>query len=142
MPRPEIITLDRLFERGGMYGELSYRDFTCATMELPWRQNAPWWSCIPAGAYPIKRGTFSRGDQGAGYPDFELTGVPNRSAIEMHAAERVDNLWGCIAPAYVLRLEAGEWVIRESRAALRDLLSAFRGDEGLIVINDPPGCAR
>jgi hypothetical protein len=120
--KPEIIEVDRLIENTGTWGELSYRDARFATMELPWKNNAPYHSCIPAGLYRVRLGVFSRGDGGNGYPDLEFVDVPGRSLIEMHAAEKPSDLWGCIAIGRFIQFESDTWRIAESRRALEKLL--------------------
>lgn len=63
-----------------------------ATLERPWAENRAQVSCIPTGCYLIRRDTF----QGR-YPNFAVLDVPGRSAIEMHVANRPEELQGCLA---------------------------------------------
>lgn len=68
------------------------------TLELPWADNEPRKSCIPAGTYPLIL-DFS--------PHFnmklwELTGVPGRSEVKVHPANFPTQLLGCIAPGMAL----------------------------------------
>ena len=68
--------------------------FTCHTLELPWRDNQRSISCIPEGRYPVVK-SFSPRFQTMLW---EVKNVPGRSGIRIHAANRVQELEGCIAP--------------------------------------------
>jgi len=64
------------------------------TLELPWKNNEPNISCIPAGSYIVEK-TYS--------PRFRkklwlIKDVPGRSGVRFHAANFVRELEGCIAP--------------------------------------------
>lgn len=67
--------------------------FNCKSLELPWKDNEKNISCIPKGIYNAEK-HFS--------PRFKtevilLKNVPNRDAIEIHPANFVRQLRGCIA---------------------------------------------
>lgn len=64
-------------------------------IELPWRDNQRFISCIPPGDYPakaIKRASRPN-EYGIWLPD-----VPSRSGIMIHVGNFVRQLNGCIAP--------------------------------------------
>jgi hypothetical protein len=69
--------------------------------ELPWRDNAPNYSCIPPGTYECKW-TYSPAFK---RPMYLVTGVPRRTGIRKHAANFMGDvsvgfksqLHGCIA---------------------------------------------
>ena len=64
------------------------------SVELPWRDNAPFVSCIPARIY-IVRWTYS---PHFGRMMYEVMDVPGRSGIRWHVANWARNLKGCIGP--------------------------------------------
>ena len=64
----------------------------CQTIELPWKDNAHSISCIPAGSYLCKR----RWSPKHGAEVFGIEGVPDRSDIEIHVANDVRDLLGCV----------------------------------------------
>lgn len=66
-----------------------------ACIELPWKDNAPRTSCVPAGTYPIVR------EHSPAFREdlWELKNVPGRSECKVHAANYPTELKGCIAPA-------------------------------------------
>lgn len=94
-------------------GEMSWDGkFLCYTLEDPWQDNKRRVSCIPEGVYkcvphgwnnePVK---FKR--------VWEITGVPGRTAILIHAGNTAENTIGCI----LCGLARGE--INGNRAILR-----------------------
>jgi len=71
--------------------------FNCFTLELPYRNNEPFISCIPAGTYKCEKVTSPK----HGYCIL-VTGVPGRSQILFHpfnfAAGTLIETKGCIGP--------------------------------------------
>jgi hypothetical protein len=90
----------------------------CLTLELPWRDNQHDVSCIPAGDYPLTWDLFNNVEH------LLVGGVPNRSGIFIHAANKPSELRGCIAPGTSF-LPAGVG-IGQSRDALLLLHNALR----------------
>ncbi len=87
-------------------GQVS-RTHICWTLELPWLDNLPCKSCIPEATYwcaPHTRpdGRFSFiiwGDSVAQHPgQLSAHGLMTRWGILFHAANRPEELLGCIAP--------------------------------------------
>lgn len=76
-------------------GEFLFKGkYLCATMELPWLQNAKGKSCIPVGTYSMEWSyspSFRRNT-------WRLIDVPGRDGILIHAANFTRQLKGCIAP--------------------------------------------
>ena len=66
----------------------------CKTLELPWLNNHPQTSCVPAGTYAVEREYSPHFDRDL----WELKGVPDRSECKIHPANRPEELRGCIAP--------------------------------------------
>ena len=61
------------------------------TLEDPWRNNAPFISCIPEGTYVCKRVRSPKfGDT------FEVTKVPGRDLIRFHWGTTIEDTEGCI----------------------------------------------
>lgn len=63
----------------------------CLTCELPWGDNEPDKSCIPAGQYQVM--PFQSPTKGQVW---ELVGVPGRAAILIHAGNDENDSEGCI----------------------------------------------
>ncbi len=69
-------------------------------IELPWRDNQRWISCIPPGDYPAK--AIKRASRPNEYAIW-LPDVPSRSGILIHSGNFVRQLNGCIAPGTKFR---------------------------------------
>jgi len=78
--------------KGYTFGVLTYRDFTCVTLELPWINNERSISCIPrAGAYVGRKYTSpANGDCIA------IDNVLERDYIQIHALNWLHQTEGCI----------------------------------------------
>lgn len=76
-------------------GTLVSRDgkFTCVTLERSTDGDHP---CIPAGTYPVVLDFHHPGSPN-GYPCPELRNVEGRTEIQIHIANRPEQLRGCIA---------------------------------------------
>ena len=84
----------------------------CLTLELPWKCNRRNVSCIQAGEYdciPFFHNKWGR--------CWHVRGVPNRSEIVIHPANRASELKGCIAPG-TFYWEDG---VGSSRSAIKKL---------------------
>lgn len=114
----------------GTPGRLSFGASVVHTIELPWRNNRPQRSCIPAGRYLCAQVQSPRFGLVYG-----VQAVPGRSHVLLHAANLagdVDAGWttqlhGCIAPCMRqgrLRLPDGRWQAAGlvSQPALRALM--------------------
>ncbi|MFO7825431.1 MAG: DUF5675 family protein [Cyclobacterium sp.] len=66
--------------------------FFCFTLELPWKENQNFISCIPSGRYKVKK----RYSKKYGW-HLHILGVPGRTWILIHEANFVRELLGCIA---------------------------------------------
>lgn len=66
-------------------------EYVCRTLELPWRGNEPWVSCIPTGVYTCKRTRSPRFNE-----TFEIQGVPGRTHILFHSGNKVRDTEGCV----------------------------------------------
>lgn len=98
----QVIIVRGLSTNEGTPGTFAFGDRKLACMELPWRGNAPKFSCIPAGTYTC---LWARSPK-FGFC-YHLQDVPRRSAILIHSGNfagdtRVGwqtDVLGCILPA-------------------------------------------
>jgi hypothetical protein len=65
----------------GTFGEMNIPGASLVTLELPWRDNTPNKSCIPAGEYLVR---WSLSPRLKKYT-YEITHVPGRGGIRIHA---------------------------------------------------------
>lgn len=110
------LLLTRTYHRGGTNGVLCREsEKVCCTIELPWRENIIYFSCIPEGRYLLEKRYSAK----HGY-HLLVRGVPGRSLILIHPAnDATHQLQGCIAPVTTL---TGEGKGEESREAFDKLL--------------------
>jgi hypothetical protein len=72
-------------------GTMDFGMFRCLTLELPWKDNRPNVSCIPAGEYGASLYQSYKHGQVV-----LLDGVPDRTFIEIHAGNYTRQIEGCI----------------------------------------------
>lgn len=102
-----------------------------ATLENPWRNNQPFVSCIPAGWYYVRLGTFK-----GQYDDLEvLPPPPGRSGIEIHAGNTEEETEGCILVASEQIWTAkGPALKADSRITLAKLVAWVRERGGIATL--------
>lgn len=137
-PSTDQGTFGRAELNGGKDGEWM-------SVELPWRNNAPQKSCIPAGSYEAE--IMDSPKHGRVYM---LKNVPGRADVEIHSANWAGNvdlgwhsdLLGCIAlgvtkgtltPKDTGRPQAA---ILSSSVAMNELMSATGGQPITVIIHD------
>ena len=98
----------------GTLGELEHGDFSCVTMEPPWRDNRPNVSCIPEGTYPCRWHKSPR--YGCVYAVLE---VPFRSHSLIHAGNIAQHTKGCVLLGQRLGRLGGQPAVLISRATVR-----------------------
>lgn len=105
-------------------GTLTSKDgkFSCVTLERPAEGDHP---CIPAGTYQVIIDWHHPTDLEKRYRCPELLGVPGRSQIQIHIANRCGELLGCIAPGE--RVAAGGECVEASGDAFRRLMAYLDG---------------
>ena len=105
------------------------------TLERPWLDNAPGVSCIPVGEYPCRR-------RWSNHLNMEVIGVydvPDRSEIEIHPANYVTQLAGCIAPGTAVFDIDGDGVddVQHSRQAFGEIMAAVGTEPFTLTVTDP-----
>jgi hypothetical protein len=104
----------------GTFGKLYIVDERiCYTLELPWKDNQPNISCIPAGEYLVTRHESPHfGDV------FKVHDVPDRTDILIHIGNYLDDTEGCI----LVGLKKNDKAVIASRVAFVKLKTLL-GDE-------------
>lgn len=105
------------------------------TIELPWKNNEPFVSCIPTGVYPLKLYASPKFNCDV----IEIIGVPNRDKVEFHWGtwagdidkDYLSNSDGCVIVGSKAGMLAGQMAVLRSRDAFNMLIAAFKA--GLIV---------
>ena len=101
------------------FGRLTFGDFQCFTLELPWLDNKQNVSCVTAGTYDaIKYSSPQHGEV------ILLLEVQNRSFIEMHAGNFTRQILGCILVGDGIKYLDGDSIpdVTNSRNTLKSLM--------------------
>lgn len=89
----KVVTLTRQLDTGiETLGELKYGEFSCKTLERPWKDNKPNISCIPKGTYRCR---YNFSPKFMKYT-YELQNVHKRSGIRIHSGNYFSDIQGCI----------------------------------------------
>ena len=130
----EILIQRRWFTTQSTIGFLTYRSFSCYTLELPWHENQRMISCIPVGRYPLALVDSPR----FGRPMPEVQGVIERSSILIHPGNWPSDTEGCILVGHD-RAENSILRAREAFAELFPLIaSALKLGSCMITITEAP----
>jgi hypothetical protein len=126
-----MITLTRFaYSPMGVFGRLTFEDFSCYTVERPWENNIPRVSCIPEGVYTLKWYDSPRFGRTLAVDGNTVSVYQSRhhqrSAILIHPANTIDDLLGCIGLGYVLGFYKDKWAVLNSRKATTDFLEIIR----------------
>lgn len=127
-----IINLYRVAQSAkGTFGVLvvDYKP-VCVTCEDPWNDNQSNISCIPAGVYDCRKFNGNK------YKNvWEVTNVPNRSAILIHNGNDTRDTEGCILVGQGFFQYEDNPAISNSRATL-EMLRATLPDEFILNIQE------
>ena len=106
-------------------GRLIVGDQVFYTIEEPWMLNASRKSCIPKGVYKCKPHNWQDNKKFKYSRVWEVTNVPNRTAILIHLGNTVDDTMGCILVGMKRGKIGGKPAVLQSRLAmsrLRDII--------------------
>lgn len=131
-------------------GRLTFGDVVLYTLERPWRPGLPggmpFVSCIPDGSYSLLRHARPNGDRvlalrnpgcGVWYSKANVPDSGGRYLILLHAANRVDEVQGCIAPGLNIIINDNRPMVTSSRAAMRKIMDHFERGENINLIIRP-----
>ncbi len=128
------LTLERrgYFDEEGTFGELYGGDFSCKTVELPWRDNRVNKSCVPEGTYVMRKrisGVVSRTSGGRFDQGWEIVNVPDRTYIMFHVGNTLADLDGCVAVGKAWGYIERHWGVTFSRDTFQAFMQALDGEE-------------
>lgn len=120
----------------GTFGELIVDNFSCFTVELPWRENKRSISCIPEGEYTCQLRYFSDPNHKWYQKSYyEVNSVPGRSAIFIHVANYPRDIQGCIGLGKTQAVDShGERMITHSTQTINSFHSLLKGDDFILKI--------
>lgn len=124
----------------GTRGILATNGFWCHTLELPWRNNAPNISCVPAGEYECLF-VKTRRPIGGRQQLYWLKNAPGRTGVLIHAGTFAGNkevgykanVLGCILQGYSIGTYKHQQAIFRSREAVTDFIEHM-GEEPFKLI--------
>jgi len=109
---------------GGTWGVMMSHGYPfCVTLELPWKYNQENESCIPAGTYKVRRIPVED------TVVFKLQDVPGRTGIDIHIANRLSDLKGCIGVGEQFDYLGDDRAILASGHAFNELITITGGME-------------
>jgi len=117
------LKIERWYKDDCTLGILTYKDFRCCTLELPWQDNERNVSCIPAaGAY---KGT--KHESPANGSCISINNVVDRTYIQIHSANFIHQLKGCIADGDSIKFLDGNDIpdVSNSKHTLKALLAVL-----------------
>ena len=86
-----MIKIQRIYQHDCTVGVLTYKDFRCFTLELPYKDNRTNVSAIPEGLYPCAKAISPKfGDCIA------VEGIYGRTYIRIHKGNYTSQIRGCI----------------------------------------------
>ena len=128
----------------GTYGTLFTEDEKkiCCTIEREWLNNEPYISCVPDGVYELVEYKSPRFGKTFALVNHDLgvglyQGDAKRYAILFHAANKPDQLQGCIAPVLYLNTR---WGGNESKIALNKVLKYLMHTNDRFLEIQPAHC--
>ncbi|AYA63839.1 DUF5675 family protein [Alteromonas sp. RKMC-009] len=127
----------------GTPGHLFLGPWTAHTLELPWRDNQPNISCIPAGEYPIRL-VKTRKPIGGRSHLYLIENVPGRTSILFHAGTFAGNkdegfktsVLGCVLTGYRTGSYQNQRAIFDTRRAVGDMLAILGGKPSTLIITN------
>lgn len=109
----------------GTEGTLVAGDFSCRTLELPWRENQRQISCIPAGEYDVEIRLSNKYGR-----VYWVRHVPNRTYILIHSGNYAgdkskgfkSHVMGCILLGKKRGFLGGQVAVLNSRITVREFV--------------------
>lgn len=123
----------------GTEGLLISDDFTCRTLELPWKDNRPNISCIPTGNYEVEIRISNKYGR-----IYWVRNVENRSYILLHSGNYggdkskgfKTHIMGCILLGKKSGFLGGQIAVLNSRVAVRQFMEFMEYDKFKLKIQE------
>ena len=131
-------------------GRLYVGEHVLHTLERPWRPGSPggmpFVSCVPDGAYQLLPHVRPNGDfvlalrnpdLGVWYSTANVPDTGGRTLILLHAANRVDEVQGCVAPGLSAIIHENRPMVTSSRAAMKIIMDHYEQHEPDEIVIEP-----
>lgn len=122
IPVVEILRLEENFTYGTFGSMRINKEVFCVTLERPDILNKPFVSSIPAQQYLCERTISPKFGE-----TFEITNVPDRDHVLLHAANLMVELEGCIALAQYVDKLKGDRAILNSGNTFKKFMAIMEG---------------
>lgn len=125
----QVILSRFIMSEYGTFSAVSIDDNpVCVAVELPWKNNAQFVSCIPAGIYNctkmvhIKHGVI-----------WKVNDVVGRSGVLIHEGNTIKDVLGCIAMGRYFGSVDGLPAVMDSDNTMTELRTVFEDEFDLII---------
>jgi len=123
----------------GTRGILFFEDFSCQTLELPWRENRRSISCIPKGEYKVDIRISPRYGK-----IYWVKEVPNRSFILIHSGNWAGDVNkgykthvnGCILLGQKRGILQKQWAVLNSRITVKRFMLKLAYEPFILKIHE------
>jgi hypothetical protein len=123
----------------GTEGTLVAGDFSCKTLELPWRENRKQISCIPPGEYHVEIRISNKYGR-----IYWVRHVPNRTYILIHSGNYAgdvskgfkSHVMGCILLGKSSGFLGGQIAVLNSRVAVRQFMEEMQYEPFKLIIQE------
>lgn len=138
-----LVTMKRIHTGDeGTPGVMFAPGFTCCTLELPWKDNADFISCIPNGLYNC--GFYVAKPPGYEGESFKIYEIPDREDVLIHPLNfagdkskgKRSESEGCIGVGMYHDILRGQLAVMKSRVAMDNLLKFIGNEEFLLSIEN------
>lgn len=133
MTPPDLVLERFCYGDAFTFGRMEVAGAVLFTVEKPWLENQPRISCIPEGRYRCVPRRYFRGK----YDAVEITGVPDRSHILLHKANRAVDVQGCVGVGAALGCLGNDWAVLQSAPGFSHFMEHFGGREFDLEIRGP-----
>ena len=130
------LIIDRKFYHDCTTGRVSFGDFHCHSLELPWLNNDNNVSCIPNGIYHCKKiNSPNHGEC------FKIMNVPFRSLVRGHIGNFISSTLGCVLFGDSIKDFNNDGIldVTSSGNTFRKLMSLLP-EEFILEIGQPSWC--
>jgi len=129
-----ILTRFAYSDEMGTFGKLEGPNFSCYTVEDPWKNNEPNKSCIPEGVYQAKRtsrpkhgNTFVLINEALKIAEFPKLGM--RYSCLIHTANTILDVEGCLGLGERLGCLGSLWAVLDSTTAVKRFMQMMDAEQ-------------
>ena len=120
-------------------GEFWLGDQVYYTMERPWKENKPFFSCIPLGEYTLVEHSSQKHPHTFALVNEDLnvyhySSGKGRYGILLHVGNTASDFEGCIGFGKKLGCLNHEWAVLQSRDATQEVLAHFEAGDTIKII--------